>query len=180
MLFAAASLLSVGCTSDDDTANVVKRDTDEVNLAYADGSTSQITVRYDGRWEAEVSTGCDWLTLSTDGVEPAASISSVGNGTDYQYLNITAERNTGDAREAVVYLRESGSQQALEIAVSQDAGIFEVSKPELRGDIKQNVESSAYIVVPYLKAVGGESVVIETVLSGVSAGLAVAVDDRYR
>lgn len=173
MLFAAALLLSVGCTSDDDTANVVKRDTDEVNLAYADGSTSQITVRYDGRWEAEVSTGCDWLTLSTDGVEPAASISSVGNGTDYQYLNITAERNTGDAREAVVYLRESGSQQALEIAVSQDAGIFEVSKPELRGDIKQNVESSAYIVVPYLKAIGGESVVIETVLSGVSAGLAV-------
>ena len=115
MLFAAASLLSVGCTSDDDTANVVKRDTDEVNLAYADGSTSQITVRYDGRWEAEVSTGCDWLTLSTDGVEPAASISSVGNGTDYQYLSITAERNTGDARSAVVYLRESGSQQALDI-----------------------------------------------------------------
>ncbi|MDE6140829.1 MAG: fibronectin type III domain-containing protein [Alistipes sp.] len=173
MLFAATSLLFAGCTSDDDTANVIKRDTNELSLAYANGSSGQLSVRYNGSWEASVATGCDWLLLSVGGSEAATSISSVGNGSDYQYLVMTANRNTGEARQTTVYLRQANSQEALEITVKQAAGIFEVSNPSLKGDIKQNVESSAYISIPYVKAIGGEVAVIETSLSGVADGLTI-------
>ena len=173
MLFAATSLLFAGCTSDDDTANVIKRDTNELSLAYANGSSGQLSVRYNGSWEASVATGCDWLLLSVGGSEAATSISSVGNGSDYQYLVMTANRNTGEARQTTVYLRQANSQEALEITVKQAAGIFEVSNPSIKGDVKQNVASSAYISVPYLKAVGGENVVIEAELSGVTDGLSI-------
>lgn len=173
MLFAATSLLLVGCTDDDDSANVIKRDTDELSLAYANGSSGQLSVRYNGSWEASVAGNCDWLLLSVGDGQAAASISAVGNGSDYQYLVMTASRNTGEARSTTVYLRQSGAQSALEITVKQDAGIFEVSNPSLKGDIKQNVESSAYISVPYLKAVGGENVVIETSMTGVTTGLSI-------
>lgn len=173
MLFAATSLLWVGCTDDDDTANVIKRDTNELSLAYANGSSGQLHVRYNGSWEASVANDCDWLLLSVGQGEAAPSISSVGNGSDYQYLVMTANRNTGTARQTTVYLRQAGAQEAIEITVKQAAGIFEVSTPSLKGDVKQNVASSAYISIPYLKAVGGENVVIEATLSGVTEGLSV-------
>lgn len=173
MLFAATSLLLAGCTDDDDTANVIKRDTNELSLAYANGSSGQLSVRYNGSWEASVATDCDWLLLSVGNSEAAPSISSVGNGSDYQYLVMTANRNTGDARQTTVYLRQAGSQESIEITVKQAAGIFEVSSPSVKGDVKQNVASSAYVSVPYLKAVGGENVVIEATLSGVTDGLSI-------
>lgn len=173
MLFAATSLLFAGCTDDDDTANVIKRDTNELSLAYANGSSGQLSVRYNGSWEASVATGCDWLLLSVGDSEAASSIQSAGNGSDYQYLVMTANRNTGAARETKVYLRQSGSEDSIEITVKQAAGIFEVSTPSIKGDVKQNVASSAYISVPYLKAVGGETAVIESTMSGVTDGLSI-------
>lgn len=173
MLFAATSLLWVGCTDDDDTANVIKRDTNELSLAYANGSSGQLHVRYNGSWEASVANDCDWLLLSVGEGEAASSISSTGNGSDYQYLVMTASRNTGDARQTTVYLRQAGAQESIEITVKQAAGIFEVQTPQLKGDVKQNVASSAYISIPYLKAVGGENVVIEATLSGVTQGLSI-------
>ncbi len=173
MLFAATSLLLAGCTDDEDSANVIKRDTNELSLAYANGSSGQLSVRYNGSWEASVANDCDWLLLSVGNGEAAPSISSVGNGSEYQYLVMTANRNTGDERQTIVYLRQAGSQESLEITVKQAAGIFEVSTPALKGDIKQNVESTAYISIPYLKAVGGEQAVIEASLSGVTEGLSI-------
>lgn len=83
----AAALLAPGCSDDPDVS--VTRDTDELNFAYS-VSTQSFTVRTDGSWN--LSTEDDWIHT-----DPAQG---VGNGHNYQYINVTVDRNTGEKRSA--------------------------------------------------------------------------------
>lgn len=88
----------------------LKRDTDAVELTYNSGATTQISVRYAGSWSARVEctdgSGApvnNWFSVSPD--------NGVGNGRDYQWVTVTAERNPGDKRTGYIYLKPANGEE---------------------------------------------------------------------
>lgn len=114
MLFVSALCLAA-CSDDPDVAPL-KRDTDAVELTYNSGATTQISVRYAGSWSARVEctdgSGApvnNWFSISPD--------NGVGNGRDYQWVTVTAERNAGDKRTGCIYLKPAnGEEIKIEVA----------------------------------------------------------------
>lgn len=182
-------LCLAACSSDPDVESL-RRDTDAVQLAYNTNATSKISVRYNGPWEARVAytdqtagqvsraDAEQWLTLS-----PA---SGVGNGSDYQWVTVTAQRNSAAKRTAWVYLKGAGRNE-VKIEVSQDDGFFKIpapmnpnapAAPAISGTIKAGFESEGTLDLKYDKAFGGEQIQILSELSGEGAvGLSIA--DTY-
>ena len=108
MLFVSALCLAA-CSDDPDVAPL-KRDTDAVELTYNSGATTQISVRYAGSWSARVEctdgSGApvnNWFSVSPD--------NGVGNGRDYQWVTVTAERNPGDKRTGYIYLKPANGEE---------------------------------------------------------------------
>ncbi|MEG1699983.1 MAG: BACON domain-containing protein [Alistipes sp.] len=164
-MLVVSALCLVAC-SDDPDVSPLKRDTDAVQLTYNAAATSQFTVRFNGSWETRVACGAEgatdvpaWFTVS-----PA---NGVGNGSDYQYVTVTAERNAGDKRVGYVYVRPTNGEE-LKITVTQADGHFSIEKPVVEGDVKMNRVSSGLLVVAYDKAFSGQKVEIATTLSGIS------------
>lgn len=114
MLF--VSVLCLAACSDDPDVAPLKRDTDAVELAYNSGATTQISVRYAGSWSARVEctdgSGTpvnNWFSISPD--------NGAGNGRDYQWVTVTAERNAGDKRTGYIYLKPAnGEEIKIEVA----------------------------------------------------------------
>lgn len=169
--------LPVAC-SDDLDVSPLKRDTDVVQLAYNAGAESRISVRYAGSWTARAecldeSTGAAvdcWFDLS-----PA---SGVGNGRDYQWLTLTAERNPADARKGYIYIKSARGEE-VKIEVTQADGFFKVKEPVIAGALKSNTESAAALTIEYEKAFGGETVEIMASLSG-NAAQGLFIRDTYQ
>lgn len=165
-MFAASVLCLAACSDDPDVAPI-KRDTDEINVAYQTGATARFTVRFNGAWEVRAvctdpagNPEQSWFTLTPD--------SGVGNGTDYQYVTVTASRNAGAARKGMVVLvPRVGAEQT--IAITQEDGTFSVLEPEISGTLRSGASSSAMLVVGYDKAFGGEKLLVKTTLSGAGA-----------
>ena len=171
ILFVSAFCLAA-CSDDPDVAPL-KRDTDAVELAYNSGATTQVSVRYAGSWSARVECSDEsgtpvnnWFSISPD--------NSVGNGRDYQWLTVTAERNAGNKRTGYIYLKPNNGEE-IKIEVTQADGNFSVSDPVISGSLKSNTESAAMLDIVYDKAFGKEVVEIEATLDGVAAeGLSIS------
>lgn len=164
-MLAASVLCLAGCADDPDVAPI-KRDTDAVEVAYSTGATAQFTVRFNGPWEARVvcqnDAGTDidsWFAITPE--------SGVGNGKEYQYITVTAQRNADKARTGYVYLApKESAAEPLKITVRQADGIFSVKKPSIAGTIKSGSPSTGELLVEYDKAFGGEKIEIMAALSG--------------
>ena len=88
---ASMAALSFSSCVKEEINEVLRRETDAVNIAYNEGATKTVTVRYNGQWYA--TSEVDWLKVSPDQSSPM-----IGNGKDFQKVTITASRNTGDKR----------------------------------------------------------------------------------
>ena len=150
ILFVSAFCLAA-CSDDPDVAPL-KRDTDAVELAYNSGATTQVSVRYAGSWSARVECSDEsgtpvnnWFSISPD--------NSVGNGRDYQWLTVTAERNAGNKRTGYIYLKPNNGEE-IKIEVTQADGNFSVNDPVISGSLKSNTESAAMLDIVYDKAFG--------------------------
>ena len=166
-------LCLMGCADDPDV-NPLKRDTDAVEVAYNTDATTQFTVRFNGPWTASVVCGSGeetdidkWFSITPD--------NGVGNGRDYQYVTVTAQRNAGVARTGYVYIQPKNSNaQPLKISVKQADGIFSVAEPKIGGILRSGSPSAGELVIEYDKAFGGEKIVVKSSLSGDAAdGLAI-------
>lgn len=175
-MVAATLFLSFGLSgcSDDPTDEVsqLTRNTDEVTVAYNKGATASFTVRVPGAWAATAAckdaagqSTSSWITL-----DPAEG---VGDGKQYQTVTVIADRNAGEAREAIITVVGATRGDAVEIKVSQDAGIFEVAEPTIDGSLNEKVPSSASISINYTKALGGENVTIAATFEGDNYGLSI-------
>lgn len=174
MMLALSACSFAACTADQDVAPL-KRDSDAVELTYNENATTRVSVRYDGTWTTRVecpdASGADgaWFTVS-----PA---SGVGNGRDYQYVTITAQRNPGDKRTGYLYLCSSDGVETA-VAVSQAEGYFSVEDPVISGTLRSGVESTASLNIVYDKAFGGEQVLVESTLEGAAAA-GLEIDGAY-
>ncbi|WP_346701382.1 hypothetical protein [uncultured Alistipes sp.] len=92
----------------------------------------------------------------------------MGDGTNYEYVYVTAGHNTGDQREAVIYLVSASS--SLEIKALQSAGIFEIGEPMITGSVRINSATRATLDIPYTKASGTERIRVTAQFSGEAAG----------
>lgn len=163
----------VGCTEDrTDEVSQLTRDTDEVSVAYNKDATTRVSVRVPGAWSA--SAACKdaageptatWLRL-----DPAEG---AGNGRDYQWITVIADRNVGAKREAVITIVDAARGTSVDVTVAQEDGTFEVKQPELSGKLKSDSESKALLAIAYSKAKGGEPVEIDFSFDGDSRGLAI-------
>lgn len=176
LMAAAALLLSfgvVGCTDDiTDEVSQLTRNTDEVSVAYNKDATASFSIRVPGAWSASVAcknaSGAStsaWLKL-----DPAEG---VGNGKDYQWINVIADRNKEGKREAVITVAGVTRGDAVEIKVAQDAGIFEIGAPSISGSLNEGVESTASLEIDYKKALGNEKIVLEATFEGDNFGLSI-------
>lgn len=159
----ALSVCSLAACSDDQDAAPLRRDSDAVELAYNADAATRVSVRYDGAWEARAECpdptgepGEAWFSVS-----PA---SGVGNGRDYQYVTVTAQRNPGGKRTGYLYLKSAGGEVA--VTVTQSDGRFSVEDPVISGSLRTGSESAASLDIVYDKAFGGERVLVEASLAG--------------
>lgn len=158
LLFVFFATSFIGC-KDDTEDDYVIRDTDKLNLSYA-AVSSKFTVRVKGGWD--VSSDVDWLTFSPS--------SGVGNGKEYQYVDVEPLHNKLGERTATIYIK-SGSKVS-EIAVVQQSGLFEISKAELVGALYSGVEAEqSFLAVNYKKAQGTEKMSVEVKMSGDVTGV---------
>lgn len=162
-----ASLLSA-CT--EETEAPLRRAADAVDLTYNAGASSKISVRYNGNWStrvecanAEGTSSPAWFTVTPS--------EGTGDGKEYQWIEIQAERNPGDKRTGKLFLIGGGKEQ--EITVTQADGHFSVGDPIVSGSLKAGVESAASLEVKWDKAFGGENISIAAKLSGASEGLSI-------
>lgn len=175
-MLVVSALCLAACADDPDVAPL-KRDTDVVELTYNANATSQMSVRYDGLWSARVecldeASGTpvnNWFAISPS--------EGVGNGRDYQWVTITAERNAGDKRVGYIYLKPANGQE-MKIEVTQADGHFKVKDPVISGGLKSNTESTAALSIEYDKAFGEEIVEITASLSG-DAAQGLQIKDKY-
>lgn len=159
-----ASLLSA-CT--EETEAPLRRAADAVDLTYNAGASSKISVRYNGNWStrvecahAEGTSSPAWFTITPS--------EGTGDGKEYQWIEIQAERNPGDKRTGKLFLIGGGKEQ--EITVTQADGHFSVGDPIVSGSLKAGVESTASLEVKWDKAFGGENISIAAKLGGASEG----------
>lgn len=151
----AAALLAPGCSDDPDVS--VTRDTDELNFAYS-VSTQSFTVRTDGSWN--LSTEDDWIHT-----DPAQG---TGNGHNYQYINVTVDRNTGEKRSGEITIHAAGRD--LKVYIHQDDGIFAMKQAYVLGTLLEGEQiSGIYVAIPYEKALGTELMDVEVELDGEGA-----------
>ena len=133
------------------------RDTDELNFAYS-VSTQSFTVRTDGSWN--LSTEDDWIHT-----DPAQG---VGNGHNYQYINVTVDRNTGEKRSGEITIHAAGRD--LKVYIHQDDGIFAMKQAYVLGTLLEGEQiSGIYVAIPYEKALGTELMDVEVELDGEGA-----------
>ncbi len=154
-LLAALLLLPPGCTNDPDIS--VTRDTDNLEFPYS-LSTQSFTVRTDGSWR--VSSEEEWIHM-----DPAQG---VGDGYNYQYVNVTVDRNTGEKRSGEVVIHAAG--QDLKVFIHQDNGLFALKEAYLQGTLLEGEKiAGSSLAIPYEKALGTELMDIEVELDGEGA-----------
>lgn len=168
---ASMAALSFSSCVKEEINEVLRRETDAVNIAYNEGATKTVTVRYNGQWYA--TSEVDWLKVSPDQSSPM-----IGNGKDFQKVTITASRNTGDKREGIIHLVSSNGTYDSEITVTQEEGKFTIEKPTLTGSLTKGETAAAAVVVKYSKAAGGEKVVVLASISGDEA-LSIAPETEF-
>ncbi|NCC89467.1 MAG: hypothetical protein EOM01_03820 [Spirochaetia bacterium] len=163
-----AMLFFVSC--EESSEEFLKRNLEELHFDYTE-STLEFTVRATGEWRVTIPAEYSWIQA-----DPATG---TGNPEEYQKIRITCERNVGDAREGSILLNGSG-QSDVEIKIFQRDGLFEwITVPNgarmaVDGLLQVDNASTAYIMIPYLKATGEETFTMSATLSGKGAeGLSV-------
>ena len=170
IILSAFAMSFSSCVKEEVNPNL-RRDTDAVNIAYNEGATATVTVRYNGQWHAVSES--DWLSVSPDSSEPV-----IGNGTDFQKVTITAKRNSGESREGSIRIVSENGTYSASVKVTQADGQFTIEKPVLTGTLTKGESAAAAILVKYSKAAGGEKIVIEANISG-DAALSIAPSTEF-
>ena len=170
IILSAFAMSFSSCVKEEVNPNL-RRDTDAVNIAYNEGATATVTVRYNGQWHAVSES--DWLSVSPDSSEPV-----IGNGTDFQKVTITAKRNSGESREGSIRIVSENGTYSASVKVTQADGQFTIEKPVLTGTLTKGESAAAAILVKYSKAAGGEKIVIEANISG-DAALSIAQSTEF-
>ncbi len=152
----------------------LKRDTDAIQLTYNEGSSAKVSVRYNGQWESRIECTEEDGTLADSWFSVSPENGS-GNGSDYQFVTITAKRNPGNKRTGTLHLIAGGESHS--ISVTQEDGHFSVSEPVISGVLKSGSASNAELLINYDKAFGGEKVSVTSKLSGSSQGL--SIQEKY-
>lgn len=155
----AVALLPASCNKNK-IDQVLKRDTDAISIAYNQEASNKVSVRYAGKWSA--ASDASWLKLTPE--------NAIGNGQDYIYLIATAERNLGDKRSCKITITPENGKEAI-VMVTQEEGFLVISNPAIKGVLKKEEVSNAYISIPYKKGLKDGAVEVNAVLSGASAGL---------
>lgn len=161
LLISIILVIGASCTHENEDP-IMTRDTDKLSIAYNEGATAELSVRYKGKWQAQ--TEADWLTLSPEFGE------SYNN--EYQKLIITAKRNVSDKRTATIYLLPSEGEQ-LKVEITQEDGHFMLGEIGTIGEMYAEKESTLSISIPYYKAIGNENVEIISELNNSISGLSV-------
>lgn len=155
------SALSLMTSCEDSSGSYVYRSDDHVDLSYATTSGT-FTVCTNGKWK--ISTSATWFS-----VDPQEG---TGDGTTRQVVTVTPQQNTAAARTDKLTLSAAGRE--LEFSINQAEGYAQVGTPSIVGSLLQNNTSTAYISVPYAKAMSGQSYTGKVTMSGAgSAGLSV-------
>ena len=143
----------------------LKRNLKEMSFPYQEG-TQEFTVRATGDWKIDIPSEFSWISVS-----PA---SGKGDGETYQKVTVKCSRNTADERTGKLILSGSGESD-VEITVIQKNGLFEWTthpngaKIAIQNNLKVNTASTSSIAVPYLKAIGNETVDVQATITGKGA-----------
>lgn len=172
-IFIGASFLT-SCS--EEAESPLKRATDAVELTYNAGASSKISVRYAGQWSTRIECR-DADGNAADAWFQASPSEGIGDGKEYQWIEILAERNSGDRRTGTLYLIGGGQEQA--ISVTQADGHFSVSDPVISGTLKAGEASSATLEISWDKAFGAEEVSVSAKLGGASEGLSIEPLTEY-
>lgn len=172
-IFIGASLLT-SCT--EEAESPLRRATDAVELTYNAGAASKISVRYAGQWSTRIECK-DADGNNTETWFQASPSEGTGDGEEYQWIEILAERNPGDKRTGTIYLIGGGQERA--ITVTQADGHFSVTDPVISGTLKAGEASTAALDIKWDKAFGNESVSISAKLGGASEGVSIEPLTEY-
>ena len=164
-IFIGASLLT-SCS--EETEAPLRRATDALELTYNSGASSKISIRFAGNWSTRIECK-DAEGNSTDAWFHTTPSEGTGNGEEYQWIEVEADRNPGDKRTGTLWLIGGGKE--LPITITQADGHFAVSEPVITGSLIAGEASAATLELKWDKAFGGESVSVSAKLGGASEGL---------
>lgn len=141
-----------GVSCSDDTT-LFERENDNLSCDCTEQVIKQV-IMSDGEWTSDC-TGTDWISVYPE--------SGKGDGKYYSTVELRIQYNAGEAREGTVYFRHGGKDYP--VTVSQAKCDFTFEEPYIDGLFTTGVESSANIVLPYIKANGTEEYEISAVIS---------------
>ena len=164
ILFSSLMLVTA-CDTDGssglDNGAAVKRSDDHVNLAYT-ATPGTFTVCTKGAWS--IQTDAAWFTVSPS--------EGTGDGTTREVVSVTPTQNTGAARTDSLYL--IAANKHLGIGVNQAEGYISVGTPSFVGALMVGKASTAYISIPYVKGVSGQSYTATATMTGATGGITLA------
>ena len=158
------ALLVAGCEKGPQEVPL-KRDTDAIELTYNEGASNRISVRYNGQWSTRIECA-DEAGNPVENWFSATPSEGSGNGDEYQWVELTAQRNPGDRRSGVLYLISGGTEYP--VTVTQADGHFSIEDPVITGTLKSGTTSGAVLSITWDKAFGGEEITVTSMLSGAS------------
>lgn len=167
------ALLVAGCEKGPQEVPL-KRDTDAIELTYNEGASNRISVRYNGQWSTRIECA-DEAGNPVENWFSATPSEGSGNGDEYQWVELTAQRNPGDRRSGVLYLISGGNEYP--VTVTQADGHFSIEDPVITGTLKSGTTSGAVLSITWDKAFGGEEITVTSLLSGASEGL--EIEEEY-
>lgn len=167
------ALLVAGCEKGPQEVPL-KRDTDAIELTYNEGASNRISVRYNGQWSTRIECA-DEAGNPVENWFSATPSEGSGNGDEYQWVELTAQRNPGDRRSGVLYLISGGNEYP--VTVTQADGHFSIEDPVITGTLKSGTTSGAVLSITWDKAFGGEEITVTSLLSGASEGL--EIENEY-
>ena len=150
---AAVIAVSVSVSCGDDGPSVFERENDSINCDCTEQVIKQVILT-DGEWTSDCA-GTDWISIYPE--------SGKGDGKYYSTVELRVQYNAGEARECTVYFRHGGKDYP--VTVSQAECDFAFEEPYIDGTFTIDVESSANIVLPYVKANGTEEYEISAEIS---------------
>lgn len=153
------------------TETALRRDTDAINIAYNEGATATVTVRYAGEWYAV--SDADWISVSPDASAPVK-----GDGETFQKVTVTVSRNQGEARKGTFRIMSKDGAWDAPVEVTQENGQFRIDNPSVYGTLARGEEAAASLLIKYYKATGKEKITVTASVDGMG-GLSIAPTTVY-
>ena len=153
-------MVTISCSKDSDESqgSILRRDTDQLSFGYKE-SKQTFTLRSNKSWSIDLN-GADWLNID--------SAQGKSTGDDVLVITVTAQRNLGAAREAIVTLKTD--DKSADITVKQQEGSVRFGTAYFNNALTPNVNlQGTYLVIPFTRGGISESTPVQVTVSGVAA-----------